>query len=284
MIKNIIHVRANAKVNLALHVIGQRSDGLHCLDSIVAFPNHGDELLFQKANELSLSISGPFGKQLLQETTKVSNIIISAAKLLKDSKNGASIHLIKNLPIASGIGGGSSNAAKTIQALSKLWNKQIPNLDEIIGLGADVPVCLSNNLQRMQGIGQICSELSAPPQMWVVLANPGIIIPTAKIFNLLSFKKNAQLEPIPNLTDKGNFFEYLGRQRNDLEAVTCSLFPEVKYLLQIIKSTRGCRLCRMSGSGATCFGLYTEKEHAQRAKKIIKECFSKAWVMSASLF
>ena len=284
MTKNIINVRANAKVNLALHVIGQRSDGLHCLDSIVAFPNHGDELLFQKANELTLSISGPFGEQLLKETTKVSNIVISAAKLLKDSKNGASIHLIKNLPIASGIGGGSSNAAMTIRALSKLWNKQIPNLDEIIELGADVPVCLSNGLQRMEGIGQICSELSAPPQMWIVLANPGIKIPTAKIFDLLSFKQNAQLEPIPNLTDKDNFFEYLGRQRNDLEAVTSSLFPEVKYLLQIIKSTRECRLCRMSGSGATCFGLYTEKKHAQRAEKLIKESFSKAWVMSASLF
>ncbi len=284
MTKNIINVRANAKVNLALHVIGQRSDGLHCLDSIVAFPNHGDELLFQKANELTLSISGPFGEQLLKETTKVSNIVISAAKLLKDNKNGASIHLIKNLPIASGIGGGSSNAAMTIRALSKLWNKQIPNLDEIIELGADVPVCLSNGLQRMEGIGQICSELSAPPQMWIVLANPGIKIPTAKIFDLLSFKQNAQLEPIPNLTDKDNFFEYLGRQRNDLEAVTSSLFPEVKYLLQIIKSTRECRLCRMSGSGATCFGLYTEKKHAQRAEKLIKESFSKAWVMSASLF
>ena len=280
----IIQEIANAKVNLALHVIGQRLDGLHCLDSIVAFPNYGDELLFEKANEVSLTVSGPFGEQLLKETTKATNIVIKAAKLLKDNNNGASIHLVKNLPVASGIGGGSSNAAVTLQVLSKLWNKKMPNLDDILGLGADVPVCLSNKLQRMQGIGDICTKLVAPSKIWIVLANPGIKIPTTKIFELLSSKQNERLEPISNLTNIDNFCEYLGRQRNDLENVVSNLFPEVKYLLKFIKSTNNCRLCRMSGSGATCFGLYTQKQHAQKAKELVKKRFSKAWVISSSLF
>ena len=283
MIK-IIQERANAKVNLALHVIGQRLDGLHCLDSIVAFPNYGDELLFEKANEVSLTVSGPFGEQLLKETAKGSNIVIRAAKLLEDSNNGASIHLVKNLPVASGIGGGSSNAAVTLQVLSRLWNKKMPNLDDILGLGADVPVCLSNELQRMQGIGEIRTKLVAPSKIWIVLANPGIRIPTTKIFKLLSSKQNEQLEPISNLTSIDSFCEYLGRQRNDLETVVSNLFPEVKHLLEVIKSTRNCRLSRMSGSGATCFGLYAQKKHAQKAKELVEEKFSKAWVISASLF
>ena len=280
----IIQERANAKVNLALHVIGQRLDGLHCLDSIVAFPDYGDELLFEKANEVSLSVSGPFSEQLLKETSKGSNIVIRAAKLLKDSNNGASIHLIKNLPVASGIGGGSSNAAVTLRVLSGLWNKKMPNVDDILRLGADVPVCLSNELQRMQGIGEIRTKLVGPSKIWIVLANPGIRIPTKKIFKLLSSKQNEQLEPISNLTNIDRFCEYLGRQRNDLETVVSNLFPEVKQLLKVIKSTRNCRLCRMSGSGATCFGLYTQKKHAQKAKELVEEKFSKAWVISASLF
>ena len=280
----IIQERANAKVNLALHVIGQRLDGLHCLDSIVAFPNYGDELLFEKANEVSLTVSGPFGEQLLKETSKGSNIVIRAAKLLKDSNNGASIHLIKNLPVASGIGGGSSNAAVTLRVLSGLWNKKMPNVDDILRLGADVPVCLSNELQRMQGIGEIRTKLVGPSKIWIVLANPGIRIPTKKIFKLLSSKQNEQLEPISNLTNIDRFCEYLGRQRNDLETVVSNLFPEVKQLLKVIKSTRNCRLCRMSGSGATCFGLYAQKKHAQKAKELVEEKFSKAWVISASLF
>ena len=284
MKNKVISARANAKVNLALHVIGQRKDGLHLLDSIVAFPDYGDELFFEKDEKFSLSISGPFGHQLQQQNTNDSNIILKATKLFKNWDSGVKIQLIKNLPVSSGVGGGSSNAAVTLQILSKLWKKNIPDLNEILKLGADVPVCLSNGLQRMQGIGEILTPLVPPLPMWIVLANPGIEIPTKQIFGLLGVKENRKLEPFHDLKDQDSFFEYLRRQRNDLEGVTSGLFPEIRVMLQTFNSTTHCKLCRMSGSGATCFGLYTQKDHALNAKRAITETFSKAWVVSAPLF
>ena len=125
MTNKIISARANAKVNLALHVVGQRIDGLHILDSLVAFPDFGDDLFFKQADKLTLSISGPFGDQLVQESKNNCNIILRAAKLLKGDSCGASIKLVKNLPVASGIGGGSANAALTLKALSLIWKKKL---------------------------------------------------------------------------------------------------------------------------------------------------------------
>lgn len=280
----ILRVKSKAKVNLALHVIGQRSDGLHLLDSIVAFPDYGDELIFKEARDLSLSISGPFRNQLLATTPTDVNIILKAARLFDGKNKGASIQLIKNLPPASGIGGGSSNAAVTLKTLSRLWQKEMPNPDKILNLGADVPVCLSDQLQRMQGIGDCVTALVEPSPIWIVLVNPRVGISTSNIFRLLNSKENARLEPFLNCTDNDGFFNYLSKQRNDLEDVTSKLFPEVKDTLEIISNTPNCELCRMSGSGATCFGLYAKREYAEEAEKFIKESFSKAWVVSASLF
>ena len=275
MVNRSIRGQANVKVNLALHVVGQRIDGFHLLDSLVAFPEYGDELIVKNAKEISLSISGPFGDQLLNETKNLSNIVLRAAKLFEDKNNGAAIQLIKNIPIASGIGGGSSDAALTLKILSRLWKKKMPALTDIANLGSDIPVCLSNEFQRMQGIGDKVTILKPPPPMWIVLANPGIKVPTAKIFDFLNAKSNQGLEPLSSVYDHDSFFQYLKRQRNDLENVTCHLYPEVKELILAIKNTRNCKVCRMSGSGATCFGLYQQKTCAQMAEKIISESFVK---------
>ena len=284
MENNNFVVRAKAKVNLALHIVGQRRDGMHLLDSIVAFPEVGDELSFLSADDLSLSISGPFGGRLSKEISIDENSIIRAAKLLKGGNKGVAIKLVKNLPIASGIGGGSSNAAATIKALSKLWLKPMPTLDKILTLGADVPVCLSNKLQRMQGIGEIRTVLSEPPPIWIVLVNPGVSIPTYEIFNLLEKKENKKLEELSSALEQECFFKYLERQRNDLEPIVKNLFPQVETTLQVINDTRECKVCRMSGSGATCFGLYSKEKHALTAEKVISESLPKAWVKSALLF
>ena len=209
---------------------------------------------------------------------------MKAARLLIEHNQGASITLIKNLPIAAGIGGGSSDAAITIQTLSRLWGKQIPPLEDILKLGSDIPVCLSNGFQRMQGVGAKTTLLPMPSEMWIVLANPGIKVSTAKIFGFLKKKNNEELEYLANRTDKDSFFSYLKRQRNDLEEVTCRMFPEVKLLLEIINATPKCELSRMSGSGATCFGLYAEKEFATQAVDEIKNSFSHVWAVCAPLF
>ena len=279
-----LSIRANAKVNLALHVVGERPDGLHLLDSLVAFPSFGDELIFEEAEGLSLLVTGPFGPELLEENRNETNLVMRAAKLLQEPSKGAAIKLIKNLPIASGIGGGSSNAAMTIQALAQLWNKQIPPLSDILELGSDVPVCLSNSFQRLQGVGSKTTLLPRPAPMWIVLANPGVKVSTAKIFGFLRNKDNQGLEPLENQTDKDSFLHYLKRQRNDLQDVTCGLFPEVSLMLKVIRGTSNCQLCRMSGSGATCFGLYTEKEFSTRAVDEITKNYPSCWAVSAPLF
>ncbi|PQM61122.1 MAG: 4-(cytidine 5'-diphospho)-2-C-methyl-D-erythritol kinase [Rhodobacteraceae bacterium] len=284
MTNKVVHAKANAKINLALHVLGTRSDGLHLLDSLVAFPDYGDELIFEKSDHLRLSVVGPFGNQLLKDTSNLSNIITKAANLLKGHNNGVAITLIKNLPPSSGIGGGSSNAATTLKILSKLWGKKMPDLNNLLKLGADVPVCLSNELQRMKGIGEKLTTLSPPPPMWIVLANPGIRVSTEKIFKLLTCKENKKLEPLFEINNQDSFFAYLKRQRNDLESVTTTLFPEVRQMLELIMDTNDCKVCRMSGSGATCFGLYSQQEDAIQAEQKIKERFIGSWVVSAKLF
>ena len=280
----ILRVCANAKVNLALHVVEELPSGLHRLDSLVAFPEFGDELVFERAEGLSLEVTGPFSNQLLEENITVQNVVMKAARLLKVTNQGAAITLIKNLPIASGIGGGSSDAAMTIQTLSRFWNKPIPPLDEILKLGSDVPVCLSNGFQRMEGFGEKTTLLPMPSGMWIVLANPGVKVSTGKIFGFLQNKNNDGLERLENRMDQDSFFSYLNRQRNDLENVTCGLFPEVQLMLEAIMVTSNCKLSRMSGSGATCFGLYAEKDFAIKAVDEIKENFPNAWVVSAPLF
>ena len=275
---------ANAKVNLALHVVGELPNGLHLLDSLVAFPKFGDELIFERADGLSLKVTGPFSRELLEESKNSPNLVMKAAQLLQGPDQGIAIELIKNLPLASGIGGGSSDAATTIQVLSRLWKKPIPSLEDILELGSDVPVCIANSFQRMQGIGGETTLLPMPSVLWIVLANPRVKVSTAKIFSFLRNKNNGALERLDFQRDQESFLSYLSRQRNDLENVTCGLFPEVDSILEFIKATSNCKLSRMSGSGATCFGLYVEKDFAIKAVDEIKQRFSSAWVVSAPLF
>ena len=279
-----LRVWANAKVNLALHIVGEHPSGLHFLDSLVAFPAFGDELIFEKAEGLSLRVTGPFSNELLGVNRDSTNLVLKAAQLLMESNKGVAIELIKNLPVASGVGGGSSDAAMTLQTLSQLWKKQLPSLEDMLKLGSDVPVCLSNSFKRMQGVGERITLLPQPSEMWIVLANPGVKVSTAKVFGFLKNKNNKPLESLDNLIDHESFFGYLSRQRNDLEVITCSLFPEVKLLLDVISATPRCSLYRMSGSGSTCFGLYTEKAFADGAVDEINKNFPGAWAVSAALF
>ena len=275
---------ARAKVNLALHVTGQLPNGMHILDSLVAFPNIGDILTFQNADGVSLSVEGCFGDKLRKNNKISENIVFRAVQLMKNSDKGVAIKLIKNLPVASGIGGGSSDAAATIIALAKIWNQSVPSLDKVLKLGADVPVCLSTNFQRVQGVGDRLTALQSPPPIWIVLANPGIQISTAKVFRTLISKNNSPLENVNGLNRENGLIEYLLRQRNDLEPVTCELVPMVKVLLDFFKENQNCKLFRMSGSGATCFGLYLEKEAAERTVCDIKKSFPMFWVKMGKLF
>ena len=166
-----LHSISRVKVNLYLHVIGKRKDGYHNLDSLVAFPNIGDKIVIYPSKNINLTITGRLKKEL---STK-ENLILKASKLFKNNKMGADIHLNKNIPISAGLGGGSSNAAVVLKLLSKLWNVPLPSIQDIVLLGADIPVCMDWRLQRMQGIGDNTSFISFQGHLWILLLNLSLI-------------------------------------------------------------------------------------------------------------
>jgi 4-diphosphocytidyl-2C-methyl-D-erythritol kinase len=167
---------APAKVNLALHVTGRRPDGYHLLDSLVAFPAIGDRVEAEPAAGLSLTLDGPFARDL---GAGPDNLVLRAAQLIRPEGKGAAIRLVKSLPVASGIGGGSSDAAAALRLLARLWEVPLPPAEQLAALGADVPVCLRAMPQRMQGIGERLTPVELPP-FWIVLANPGFPVATLR--------------------------------------------------------------------------------------------------------
>jgi len=252
---------AKAKINLCLHVTGQNTDGYHLLDSLVVFADCGDELTFKRNQNLEIILDGRFSEDL--NSIPISeNIIFNAAKVLDLSK-GAEIFLRKNLPVSAGIGG-SADAAATLRGLSQLWNTSLP-IDNGLALGADVPVCIKSTNQRMQGIGEILSDIEFLPKLSAVLVNSGDKVSTSTIFKILKSKANKNIFSLPN--KKLTFFEtihFLSKLRNDLELPAIEIVPSIRKVLDSLNDC-GSNLSRMSGSGGTCFGLFQSFELAQKA-------------------
>jgi len=267
---------APAKVNLALHVTGQRSDGYHVLDSLVVFPRLGDLIEVEPATGLSLTLSGPFGWDLPGGTE---NLVMQAAAALCPPSKGAAIRLTKNLPIASGIGGGSSDAAAALRALSALWGVNIPT-DLPLRLGADVPVCLHAQSCRMQGVGEALSPTALPP-FWLVLVNPGVPVRTQDVFAKLDKKDNAPMALPPSFADAKALGVWLGGTRNDLEAPARRIAPVIGDVIDALAAQPGCLLARMSGSGATCFALFEAADQALNAQADIQRKESSWWCAAA---
>ena len=271
---------SRVKVNLYLHIIGKRADGYHNLDSLVAFPEIGDEILVSPSNSINLKITGKSKKELDEKE----NLILKAIKLLKNRKMGADIHLIKETPISAGLGGGSSNAAVTLKLLSKLWNVPLPPISELVLLGADIPVCMDWRLQRMQGIGEKNSFVVSPGSLWIVLLNNGDRVPTSTVFQSVTQNEFSGLVNVPRLNEKNILIKFLKSTGNDLERVAIKNFPNIKNLINSLNLTSGCLVARMSGSGSTCFGLYEKKEEAEKAKKHLLIKFPNAWIKVAKIF
>ncbi len=265
---------APAKVNLTLHVTGKRTDGYHLLDSLVVFVDVGDQLSVSLANQTSLEISGPFAQGV---PTGADNLILAAAGLF-DGDQGLSITLEKNLPMASGIGGGSADAAATLRAIGQLLETQLPVEDAILRLGADVPVCLLGQSARMQGVGENLVQISVPP-LDLVLINPGVGIATVEVFAALDHVDNAPMTGVDHAaTSLEAFKAWLGEQRNDLENPAIRIAPVIGETLNALRSTKGCLVARMSGSGATCFGVFQSSDAAQKAAQEISSANPDWWV------
>ena len=271
---------SRVKVNLYLHIIGKRADGYHNLDSLVAFPEIGDEILVSPSNSINLKITGKSKKELNEKE----NLILKAIKLLKNRKMGADIHLIKDTPISAGLGGGSSNAAVTLKLLSKLWNVPLPPINELVLLGADIPVCMDWRLQRMQGIGEKNSFVVSPDSLWIVLLNNGDRVPTSTVFKNLTQNEFSGLVNVPRLNEKNILIKFLKSTRNDLEKSAIKNYPAINDLINSLNLTSGCLVARMSGSGSTCFGLYEKKHEAEKAKKHLFNKFPNAWIKVAKIF
>ncbi len=275
-------VFANTKVNLALHVVGRRNDGYHLLDSLVIFPKIKDKLVIKEANNFSLTIGGEFSG-LINPTE---NSIIKAFDLIKDQlSSNFSVHLEKNIPVGAGLGGGSADSAAILRYFHEHYKVVIPKNEIIARIGADVPVCLSDKFQRVQGIGEVTEEISGNDiELWIVLVNPRINVSTRKIFQSLKERENTGLGIFKSFKTREDFIEYLFRQRNDLQVVACEIYPEIKSVLNAILETKSNLLTRMTGSGSTCFGLYSKKEDAMRAKGNLRKKFKTWWVKYSRAF
>ena len=259
---------APAKVNLFLHVIGRRPDGYHLLDSLAVFPAIGDLLRVMSAADLTLALDGPFSAALADDQD---NLVLRAARALAAATGvapQAHITLTKNLPVASGIGGGSADAAAALRALQRLWQLRLPApaiLALATRLGADVPVCLVAIATRMGGIGELLTPAPALPPCGMVLINPGVAVSTPAVFRARTGGFSAPASLPSGWPDFATMAADLARLSNDLEAPAISICPPIGEVLAASRTLPGCRLARMSGSGATCFALFASAAAAAEA-------------------
>jgi 4-diphosphocytidyl-2-C-methyl-D-erythritol kinase len=267
---------APAKVNLALHVTGRRPDGYHLIDSLVVFaPAAADRITVESAKDLSLAVTGPFAAAV---PAGPDNLVLRAARLLGPGR-GARITLDKRLPVAAGLGGGSSDAAAAVRALSRLWGLPTPPAAALAALGADVPVCLTAPLPaRMTGIGEAVTPLPGLCRVHLVLANPGVALATASVFAALERRDGAPLPPVPAFSDAAQVAAWAAAARNDLEAPARRLAPVIGEVLAALAALPGCLLARMSGSGATCFGLFPDAPARDRAAALLAARRPEWWV------
>jgi 4-diphosphocytidyl-2-C-methyl-D-erythritol kinase len=270
-----IVIDAPAKLNLYLHVVGRRADGYHLLDTLMVFAELGDRISVAPADELVLSVEGPFAGSLPENAED--NLILRAAHALADAAGrpaGAAISLTKNLPVSAGLGSGSSDAAATLKALARLW--QIPDdavdLYEVgLGLGADVPACIHARPAFIGGIGEEIEDAPALPQVDLLLVNPGVEVATTSVFSARKggFSPPAVFEESPK--DVRDLARLLSDRENDLTEGAIGLCSAIETILAEIEGAPGCRLARMSGSGATCFGLFDDRETAERAAEAMRD-------------
>jgi 4-diphosphocytidyl-2-C-methyl-D-erythritol kinase len=266
-------VAAPGKINLALHVVGRREDGFHLLESLTVFTRFGDRLTVEPTDADLLSTSGPFGGDVPLDDE---NLVVAARERLRVAFPLAecppvSIELEKNVPVASGLGGGSSDAASTLLALSSVWGlkaskRELARLCP--ALGADVPMCLTAQPLLAYGIGEKIAKIPNFPGLHLVLVNPGVPVPTPAVFRALRFYENPALPPLPGHLSLDSLVDWLKGTRNDLETTAISIAPEIDDALHELAMS-GALFSRMSGSGATCFGVYENAADAKGAARHI---------------
>lgn len=266
-----VRYTAPAKINLALHVTGRRDDGYHLLDMLVVFANFGDRITVRESDEDNFTIDGRFAEGIPLDS---GNLVIKARDALRAHTgrklSPIAIHLEKNLPVASGIGGGSSDAAATLLALNEIWRLGLDHntLAEFgLKLGADLPMCLHGAAYGAplvaRGIGEQLTEAPQMPSLSMLLVNDGTAIATPDVFRALTKRDNAPL-PAPAHSNVENICAYLGSTRNDLLPAALSIAPHINVKLDLLRAS-GALFAQMSGSGATCFAIFKDQQRADAA-------------------
>jgi 4-diphosphocytidyl-2-C-methyl-D-erythritol kinase len=280
---------APAKINLALHIVGRRPDRFHLLESLVVFAHLADELEAVDAPADRLIVTGPFATGLGSGETNLVSRALAAfrARWPGQVKTGLAVTLRKNLPVAAGLGGGSADAAAALRLMAGLAAEPIPAADLMaLGatLGADVPMCLVSRPSLISGIGEFVRPLPSFPACHVVLVNPLVPVATADVFRRLAEHENEPLPPLPDpLTRPAQLGIWLEETRNDLEPAAIDLVPQIGELIAEMHRLPGCILARMSGSGATVFGLFGSGPLAHQAAHDLRSAHPGFWVAAAPL-
>jgi len=261
---------APAKINLFLHIIGKLPNGYHALESLFVFANQGDRLQFQPASHLTLEVTGPF-HDALTDAAPEHNLVYKAALALQKisgTTKGAKITLEKNIPIAAGLGGGSSDAATTIRSLMALWELDIPEPELYAlatSLGADIPSCLYGKACYVEGLGEKLTPITFP-KVPLVLVTPPCAISTIWSYQQIRPPYTASLEHFPTaFEDMDGLVQLLSSTQNDMAAAAHSKEPMIHEVLDALATSEGCLLSRLSGSGPTCYGLFENIEAADHA-------------------
>lgn len=281
---------APAKVNLTLRVLGRRSDGYHEIESLVAFAELGDTLSFSLGGELALTVRGP---NAAKAGENADNLVLKAAQALAPRVAGMGLGafvLDKRLPVAAGLGGGSADAAAALRLLARANSLPVDDgrlHDAARVTGADVPVCLDPRPRLMRGIGEILSGPLKLPALPAVLANPGVAVPTKSVFTAW---RHAASEALPlditavaKIGSREEYLQLLATQTNDLESPAIAVEPAIAEVLAALRALTGCRLARMSGSGATCFALFSAAAAAIEAAKVLSSKYPHWWVRASAL-
>lgn len=286
----MLSLRAPAKVNLYLHVTGKRSDGYHLLDSLAAFPaDIYDDIIIEPSDHFSLIINGPFAALLGAEDLKTN--LVTKAALAAASETGRDPHvhitLTKNIPLGSGLGGGSADAAAVVKGLEQLWNTPLPEEAReqiLLQLGADVPVCYAGHACRFQGIGEKISGPVQLPPLFILVIWPGQSSFTRDVFARYEHHAIPALpERLPDLRSQDDFLAFLTAAQNSLQKPAESLCPSIGEVHDFIQSRQGCLFTRMTGSGASVFGLFESQELCRSAENEAKQAHPGWWSRSSTL-
>jgi 4-diphosphocytidyl-2-C-methyl-D-erythritol kinase len=289
--------RAPAKINLTLRIVGRRADGYHELDSVVAFAGVGDTLTFTPARALSLTVSGPTASA---SGSIDDNLVLKAARALTERVEGLKLgrfQLAKRLPVAAGVGGGSSDAAAALRLIARANRIALddPRLREAARVtGADVPVCLDPRARIMTGIGEVLSDPLGLPKLPALLVNPRVAVPTKDVFAALRGRFSSteaatsapwqpRAKPSRTRPKAGAVINALAERRNDLEAPAIEIAPVIADVLAGLRALKGCKLARMSGSGATCFALFTTAPAAAVAARTLRRQHPDWWIRATTL-